>query len=495
MKTLKLLLRFDKGMLFVFISFIVSVFFISWIIYAYEKKQILKDIETRLIQASQTTKMLLKDNFFKEFKNKEDLTKQEELKVVDTVTEIVELLEISYIYALMKTSDGQVRYIFSSSNHKNKTKQILKGHHYFDPYPNATKLLHHMFTSDKTSYEERLDNRGHFRSIFISLKLSEDAQSFVLAADIDVKVLDELFASKLKNVFFTAVIILSFFILLSRRSVRVNLQKVSEIHQINQVLTDLNATLEERIEEALAEQKEHLNVIDAQSRHAQMGELISMIAHQWRQPLARISMNMTKLKFYHELGRLDDNHINDISRKVEDLSTYLSQTIDDFRTFLDHAQEKEEITYDQIIQRSLSLVSAFSDDGIAIKVDIDTPHTHYIHANNMVQVIINILNNAREALLQMDIEMPKITISATEDKDATCTIRIEDNAGGISEEIIDKIFDPYFSTKQQEHGTGLGMYMSRKIVQEQLDGSIKVENSGSGALFTIIIKDEEKSDV
>jgi signal transduction histidine kinase len=468
-----------------------SVVFIATIIYFFEKNESLKDMDKRLEESIEISKMMFSEELNRDYRWLHDLNASEEENLIAKAGKLATFLDIAYISTFIQSDDGRIRYIFSSTPSNRATDRNSSDVRYYDEYTEAEDFMSSMFHESRYAFEEIINSRGHFRTAMNSYAARNSMYRMIIAVDIDMKVVDELYAEKLKNVFYTAITILGFFVLLSRRSIRANLEKISEIHQINRVLTDLNSSLEERVEAALEEQKEHLDVIFAQSRHAQMGELISMIAHQWRQPLARISMNMSKLKLYHELDKLDEKEIDGIALKVEEISTYLSQTIDDFRSFLHADQDSEDISYDAVVNKALSLVSSFSDEGIQIEFDLKTPEEHHISANNLVQVLINILNNAREALIEECVENPKIIIKSIQTSPTVSKISIEDNAGGIPMEIIGKIFDPYFSTKMEKHGTGLGMYMSRKIIEEQFFGEINVRNSHQGAVFIITLKEEE----
>ena len=225
-----------------------------------------------------------------------------------------------------------------------------------------------------------------------------------------------------------------------------------------------------------------------QSRMAQIGEMISMIAHQWRQPLASISaiagtlsidimMDNYKKEFFQE-------HLNSIA----DLSQHLSSTIDDFRNFYKPNKELVTTTLKELITRVQKIIqNSLENDNIEIvcehkdnNIDIE------LYDNEMMQVILNILKNAQANFKDNKIKNPQIRITTTEHSISIC-----DNGGGIPENIIEKIFDPYFSTKNEKDGTGLGLYMSKTIVNEHNNGQLLVSNQNGGVCFTIELGEDK----
>jgi signal transduction histidine kinase len=224
-----------------------------------------------------------------------------------------------------------------------------------------------------------------------------------------------------------------------------------------------------------------------QSKNAQMGEMIKNIAHQWRQPLSVISTSATGMMLKKEMDMLQDNEILHSCEIINDNAQYLSKTIDTFANYI-----KEEKTFTKAVLQELLDVSLKILQGILeynnIKLinkirDIDDIEL-MIYKGELSQVIINIVNNAKDILNEKNIHDKQIKIEIKKDNEF-CYINIEDNAGGVPIDIIDKVFDPYFTTKHQSKGTGLGLYMSREIVQKSLHGELTVKNSKDGAIFTI----------
>jgi PAS domain S-box-containing protein len=246
----------------------------------------------------------------------------------------------------------------------------------------------------------------------------------------------------------------------------------------------------ERKEKILREQ-----YLIQQSRLAQMGEMISMIAHQWRQPLAAISTTTANLQMKIELDYFDMASQEGVSeaneytlQRLENINGYvqsLTTTIDDFRNFYKPNKKFVTIKLSEIVLKSLSIVKvSFVDDKIELIEDYKDEESIELYDSEMMQVVLNILKNAQDNFQEKQIKNRKIIIK-TENR----TISICDNGGGIPEDIMDKIFNPYFSTKDEKNGTGLGLYMSKTIVEEHHHGKLLVENTEDGVCFTIKVGD------
>ncbi len=231
-----------------------------------------------------------------------------------------------------------------------------------------------------------------------------------------------------------------------------------------------------------------------QSRFSLLGEMVSMIAHQWRQPLHFISLvmtslsmkfNMNKFDLETEEGRKNLPYKVDLELiKVEDKVKILSSIIDDFATFYKPNDEIESLHINQTIKEAIKVFSNSLDSNIIISEEYNSNRDIKIYKDVFIQICINLLNNSNENFIQKEIKEPKIFIS-TNDYDNGVEFKIKDNAGGIDKEIIDKIFDPYFSTKVGKNGNGLGLYMSKLVIEEHLNGEISVSNINGGAQFTI----------
>ncbi len=234
-----------------------------------------------------------------------------------------------------------------------------------------------------------------------------------------------------------------------------------------------------------------------QSKLASMGEMIGNIAHQWRQPLSIISTASTGLMFQMEYGmELQNENVVEILNKINDNAQYLSKTIDDFRNFIKHDNPKENFRLSDIIDKTLTLVKPALQDKHIKLITNETPECILDgYPNEVIQSLINIINNAKDVILEREKEKLIFLRTNFVDRDTIC-IEIADCGGGIPQEIMDKIFEPYFTTKHQAQGTGIGLYMTRQIIVDHNSGKIEVENKKfehhgkehSGASFKIYFK-------
>jgi len=245
----------------------------------------------------------------------------------------------------------------------------------------------------------------------------------------------------------------------------------------------LNSTLEERVAKEVEKNREKDKQMLHQSKLAQMGEMISMIAHQWRQPLSAIGAAAIGINLKAQLGKLDKETAMDASNKIADYTKHLSETIDDFRTFFKSNKEKQTATYSQLVQSVLNIVEvSITNKDIEIVKNLNSTASFETYTNELKQVLLNLIKNAEDALLEQDVQNPTITIESYDN-----VLIVRDNAGGIPEEVLDKIFEPYFSTKSEKTGTGLGLYMSKTIVEEHCGGKLIAFNDEDGAVFKIVL--------
>ncbi len=258
-----------------------------------------------------------------------------------------------------------------------------------------------------------------------------------------------------------------------------------------QSLRSLNLSLESRIKMEVEKNKQHQLVILQQSRHAQMGEMISMIAHQWRQPLNNLSMIIQGASLKHKLGKFNDELMKKLSNDAQKQIMQMSQTIDDFRYFFKQDKLEKEYSINTTILHMLELLKpVLKQENIAVETHFENDITIKGFSNKLGQALINILNNAKDALVENNSVKNKIITVVLKKELDNVVIVIEDNAGGIKDDIIDHIFDPYFSTKDEKNGTGLGLYMSKNIIEEHCHGKLSVENGSNGAIFEIVLKEK-----
>ena len=253
------------------------------------------------------------------------------------------------------------------------------------------------------------------------------------------------------------------------------------------VIKKYNKKLQKEVQKAKIDLQEKQMQLQQQSRHAQMGEMISMIAHQWRQPLAAISSTSSAINLKAKLKKLDSDTAIELSDKISNYSQHLSQTIDDFREFFKPNKEKVEVNYTQLIKSVLDIIQvSIKNKNIRLEQELNCEDRFFTYPNEIKQVLLNLIKNAEDVLLEKEIKNPCIKIKSFKEKDKLI-LEISDNAGGIPKDIIDKIFDPYFSTKTKKDGTGLGLYMSKTIIEGHCNGKLNVKNDDFGAVFTIVL--------
>jgi PAS domain S-box-containing protein len=233
------------------------------------------------------------------------------------------------------------------------------------------------------------------------------------------------------------------------------------------------------------ELKNKEEIMIAQSRHAAMGEMISMIAHQWRQPISVISMDANNILVDIELDMLDKNDLKAMSEDIIFQTQELSKTIDDFREFFKPNKNPEQILLKEILDDALGVIAtSLQNHNIDIVLEIDESIEIKTFSRELMQVMINIIKNAKEVLVEKEQTDKYIKIKFYK-SDKYINLDFIDNGGGIKNDVIGKIFDPYFTTKGDKNGTGLGLYISKTIVEKHLHGKIKVTNQDNGAYFKI----------
>ncbi len=264
-------------------------------------------------------------------------------------------------------------------------------------------------------------------------------------------------------------------------------EKTEQLRIAKNKLEMLNNSLEEKIKEEVSKNTKQQVVLMHQSKLAQMGEMIENIAHQWRQPLAQINSSVLLVDIALAKNNIDDTMIEEKLLEIESLTAYMSKTIDDFKNFFNPDKQKSIFDLEDAIEKSLDIVKgSINTHRVAVEIDIDRELKCHCYLDELQQVILTLLNNAIDALILKAIESPKIYIKAYKE-DENILIDIQDNADGIPEDIIDKVFEPYFTTKHKTQGTGLGLYMAKMIIESGLEGTLNVENKLEGACFIIQI--------
>ncbi len=238
----------------------------------------------------------------------------------------------------------------------------------------------------------------------------------------------------------------------------------------------------------LTEVKQKNSHLIQQSKMAAMGEMIENIAHQWRQPLSQVNSAVLLVDGLLDQKDVHDELIEAKLTEIEELTKYMSTTINDFKDFF--VQEKKIVSFmlSDVVKKAIAIASSsLRNSHIQLELEVDEEIILNGYPNELQQVVLVLINNAKDALVSREIDDPKIVI-AIERYEENVWITLCDNAGGIDESIINKVFDPYFSTKHQFQGTGLGLYISKMIIQDSMNGTLDVQNSQEGACFTINLK-------
>lgn len=244
----------------------------------------------------------------------------------------------------------------------------------------------------------------------------------------------------------------------------------------------LNKKLEQKVVDEVEKNKQNEMLLFRQAKLASMGEMLSNVAHQWRQPLSAITSSSSGISLEYDFKTLDKEKVDYYTNKIMENAQYLSQTIDVFSNFFkdDIARVKRKVSIE--IDEALKIVSnSMKDSNIELR--------NFVFAimsspNELSQVLINILNNAKDAINQNKSIEKWIELKLFASKERIL-ITVEDSGGGVSEKIKEKIFEPYFTTKNETSGAGLGLHMCYRIIKEKLEGHIDIKNTESGAKFYI----------
>jgi len=249
-----------------------------------------------------------------------------------------------------------------------------------------------------------------------------------------------------------------------------------ELEKSEYELEEINKNLEKKVIQEIRKNKSTQEQLFKSEKMAAMGEMIGNIAHQWRQPLSVISTASTGMLMQKEYGILEDEIFEKSCTAINSNAQYLSKTIDDFRNFIKGDRNKKIFNLKEDINSFMVLVEGtIKTHNLNMILDIDENIQINGYENELVQCFINIFNNAKDILIENNIENKLIFISTSKDNDKV-KIKIKDNAGGISEDVLPKIFEPYFTTKHQNQGTGLGLHMTYKLVVEGMNGTVEAHN-------------------
>ncbi|RXK05010.1 sensor histidine kinase [Halarcobacter bivalviorum] len=257
------------------------------------------------------------------------------------------------------------------------------------------------------------------------------------------------------------------------------------LNELKNMINNMIGNLEEKIQKEINQRLQQEQILIQQSKLAAMGEMIGNIAHQWRQPLAQISAIHMNMKVTYDFEKFTKEYLDTKIKEANKLTSYMSQTIDDFQNFFKPQGEKELFSVEKACRDAYFIVeSSLKYHGIDLSFDVKEDSEVLGYKNEFSQVILNLISNAKDIILERKTENPQINIEIKAGEHYA-VVKVEDNAGGVKEDIIDKIFDPYFTTRHKTQGTGIGLYMAKNIIERNMHGFINVKNSEQGAIFIV----------
>ncbi|CAM4292255.1 sensor histidine kinase [Arcobacter suis] len=328
-----------------------------------------------------------------------------------------------------------------------------------------------------------------YKKLYIKTNIDNQTLDLLVKEKIEEqKKREELFSDFIIVVSFVVLIFMTFFSFLMISIIKDVIKKYKkQVQNREDDLKALNDSLFMKVQCGIQEAKQKDKKILEQAKLARIGSMISMIAHQWRQPLTQLSSILMELETATRFKKVDENHIYSAIEKSDKMIEFMSNTIDDFRNFYKPDKIKEEFLVSQACSKAINIIDGtLKNFGIKLNVNIKNDKKVYGYPTEFAQVILNLLSNAKDILVEKEIKNPRIDMSI-DSKGVLSIITIKDNAGGIDEKNQELIFDPYYSTKDSSKGTGLGLYISKLIIERNMGGELSVYNDEEGAVFKIII--------
>ncbi len=266
---------------------------------------------------------------------------------------------------------------------------------------------------------------------------------------------------------------------------------LNEAFETKKALESLNQNLEKKIHDEVANNRLKDRVLFQQAKLAALGEMLTNIAHQWRQPLATISVIVSKLYLKNQSEKITPELLNDEIHHLRVLIQEMSTTIDDFKDFFQSDKEKSEFSLFTCIEESVRI----SDGGLSkgmIAITIDCPQSLLLHGlkKELSHVFLVLINNAKDAIVERKIDQGIVFIKAYE-QEHYVIIEVCDNAGGVEEGMLPRLFDPFFTTKAEKQGSGVGLYISKQIIEQGMQGSMNATNTEEGLCVSIVLPKEE----
>lgn len=330
---------------------------------------------------------------------------------------------------------------------------------------------------------------SQFKNIYQESNKNEEKLTTFIEKKIELKTQqDDLFKDFMFSVTIVVIIFMVLFTFLMISIIKDVIKKYKKqvLNRENE-LKALNDTLFIKVECGIQEAKQKDRKILEQAKLARIGSMISMIAHQWRQPLSQLSGILMELETATRFKKVDEKYILNAIEKSDKMIEFMSNTIDDFRNFYKPDKKKEDFLVSTACEKAINIIDATLENlGINLILNIKDDKKIFGYPTEFSQVILNIISNAKDILIEKEIKNPKIQIDINA-KGVLSIITIKDNAGGIKQENLELIFDPYYSTKDSSKGTGLGLYISKLIIERNMGGELSVYNDEEGAVFKIIV--------
>jgi len=385
------------------------------------------------------------------------------------IEQFLELLTISPIFNI-SIIDKKGYYIKEFDNYYSNSKH-LKDNYSATTIKKILNTQEHTILADEDIFIKQL-NIGN-QTNFLILKSKNEMLQEIRENDIKMTLI---------ILFITILISIPFALLLShpiRDMFELVIIQADKLH-------DLASNLDKKVQEESLKNAKKDRLLQHQSKMAELGDMIGNIAHQWKHPLTRLSLLLQNLKLYKNKNKLTDEIFFDSLEKVNEQINFMSTTIDDFQNFYKTDKEKDFFKIQNCIDEILKIIgTTLEHENIHIIICNENDMELYGIKNQFSQVLLNLIINAKDALVANKVENPNISIKLS-NKEGKTLIEVLDNAGGIPKDIIDSIFNPYFTTKK-EKGTGIGLYLCKTIIEDSMDGELKVKNYKGGALFTITI--------
>ncbi|MCK5294466.1 MAG: hypothetical protein KAJ49_07440, partial [Arcobacteraceae bacterium] len=347
----------------------------------------------------------------------------------------------------------------------------------------------------KRSFALYVEDKNTIKVIsFLPIKdtLKNDVAAYIVAYTNNDNIYNLIKYYKYSNIIIFIVMVFLFYFIYKNLTYKKELEievekKTQSLNKISEDLKEINENLEYRIKEEVGKSKEIEKKLFQSKKMAQMGEMIGAIAHQWRQPLNAISLSIQNLKYDFKANKIDEEFIGNYIVKNKKTINFMSKTIDDFRNFFRTDKNMIDFSIKQAIEDTVSIQWAqLNSVNINLSIEGDDFTIHGFKSE-FQQVVLNLISNAKDAIVENNIDNGNIVIQLNYGSITIC-----DNAGGIPIDIIDRVFEPYYTTKAQGKGTGMGLYMSKMII-DNMNSNIGVSNTDNGACFVINFLKEKKS--